>query len=81
MATDVQPQEYFLVVEKAIVGSIEKAEHIPGSLVASYYAFNISFPTHLKPFYFLLEKCLLGKCSEKMTSSTKSIFTALYHIL
>jgi hypothetical protein len=79
MATDIQPQEYFLVAEKAIAGQIRKAEHLPGALIASYYVFNIVFPAHLKPFYLLLENCLIGRCSEKMSSSTKSVFTALYH--
>ena len=50
LATDGSPREYFLVIEKAILGVVKAAADIPGALPAAFYVFNIAISDSLKQF-------------------------------
>ena len=53
------PKDAFLVIEKSIICKITNCKWIPLLLLASYYIFNIHYPTGLVNFYTFMECIIL----------------------
>ena len=70
-------KEVFLVIEKTIVCQIRSIDEPPLLLLAAFYSFNISYPKGLETMYKLLEYCILGKKSGKISSSLANFITMI----
>jgi hypothetical protein len=71
--------DYFARAMMMLMRSQEETRQLPNALLACYYVFNMTCPDSLKQFYILLESCLLGNSSERLTMAAKSLFTSLNH--
>ena len=70
--------DYLTVVERTTVCTGSSIVEALASTISAYYAFNIQYPSQLKPICLFVEKILIGiRNSEKVPSSVNRIYSAL----